>query len=398
MSYLSQRVNALPESPSIALTNQASALKNQGYQVVSLAAGNPEMETPRAVKEAAEQSVWHHQMGYQPVSGLASLRQAVVDRYAREYGIDFDADQVTITTGAKHSLYNIFQCLIDPADEVIVITPYWVSYPSIIQLAQGKTVLVESQVQDDFQLPVANILAAITKRTKAIVINSPHNPTGVVYHQQRLKALAQGLQAHPNVMVITDEIYDQVYWQDKPVHLAQVAPELKDRLILVNGVSKNYAMAGWRVGFTIGPKPVIEAINRLQSQSISCVNGVAQCAATAALALTASDLAPMVQTYQQQVSQAVKRLQPLGMKIVPPSGTFYVFANIENIMEQWGFADDMAFCQALLNNQHVAVLPGSACGMPGYIRVSCGAQSDAFELGLDRIEQFLQTQQKVSNE
>ncbi|WP_235826821.1 pyridoxal phosphate-dependent aminotransferase [Facilibium subflavum] len=373
------------------MSDKADRLRLAGANdIISLAVGEPGFFSPDIVKASAISAIKNNHTQYTPVAGLFALRQAIVRHYQKNYHLDFAMDEVFVTSGAKHSLHNIFNCLLNPDDEVIVFSPFWTSYPEMIRLSQGKSVIVATSHKYDFQPQKEALLSALNNKTKAIILNSPNNPTGAIYTQKTLQMFAEVLKDYPDIWVISDDIYQMVYWDKRPLSLLEVAPELKSRYVIANGVSKSYAMAGWRVGYTLAPADLTQAMGKFQSQSTSCACSISQYACIDALSLTHDDISDQIQMYRDRVRFVYERLKDIdGVNCIVPQSTFYVFPYIKPLLEKLGFADDMAFCLQLLEAKHVAVMPGSVYGGDGYLRLSCADNLDVLDEAMRRFVDFV---------
>ena len=394
-SPLSRRVLGIEESPTLAVTAKAKALKAAGEPVIGFGAGEPDFPTPSHIVEAAARAcadpVNHR---YTPAPGLPPLRQAIVDKTRRDTGFDASPDMVTVTNGGKHALYNVFQALLDPGDEVIIPAPYWVSYPEQVRLADGVVVALPTTKDSGFRATVDELEAARTERTKALVFVSPSNPTGAVYPPEQVEAIGVWAAEH-GIWVITDEIYEHLIYGDaEMVSLPVVASDAAPRTIVVNGVAKTYAMTGWRVGWSIAPLEIAKGINRLQSQVTSNVNNVAQIAALEALAGPQDVVAEMREVFDRRRRLAVAKLNDIpGVSCVEPEGAFYVFPSFEGVLgrEVKGHPVETTLDLAgvLLDEAKVALVPGEAFGAPGYARLSYALGDDDLAEGIDRIATLL---------
>ncbi len=394
-SALSRRVLGLEESPTLAVTAKAKALKAAGEPVIGFGAGEPDFPTPSHIVAAAARACAdpaNHR--YTPAPGLPALRQAIVDKTRRDTGFDASPDMVTVANGGKHALYNVFQAIVDPGDEVIIPAPYWVSYPEQVRLAGGEVVALETTKETGFRASVDQLEAARTERTKALVFVSPSNPTGAVYPPEEVRAVGEWAAEH-GIWVVTDEIYEHLVYGDAEMTSLPVAvPDAAARTIVVNGVAKTYAMTGWRVGWSIAPVEVAKGINKLQSQVTSNVNNVAQIAALEALAGPQDAVAEMREAFDRRRRLAVTALNDIpGVTCVEPQGAFYVFPSFEEVLgrDVAGHRVDstLALAGVLLDEAKVAVVPGEAFGAPGYARLSYALGDDDLAEGIDRIATLL---------
>lgn len=385
---LSQRVARLSPSATLSISALAKAMRAEGLDVCILSAGEPDFDTPEHIRAAAIRALEEGKTRYGPTAGIPTLRQAVADKLRRENGLDYSPDQILMSNGGKQTLFNLAMVLLDPGDEVILPVPYWVSYPEMVALAGATVVRVETQEGQGFKLTADQLRQALTPRSKLLILNSPANPTGAVYHRQELAALAEVILSVPHLYVVCDEIYEKlVYGQARHISLGSLCPDLMPRLILSSGFAKAYAMTGWRIGYLAGPKPIIEAAISLQSHSTSNVCTFAQYGALEALTspLSAAAVEKMRQEFWQRRDLMVQGIRTLpGVTFPEPEGAFYVFVNIG----QTGLGS-VEFCQRLLKEHHVAAVPGVAFGAESYIRLSYAADRATLEKGLERLHRFL---------
>ena len=373
------------------MTARAGALRAEGRDVIALSAGEPDFRTPSHIGEAAWEAIRSGQTKYTAVAGSPSLKEAIVAKFRRDNGLDFHSDQILISSGGKQSLYNACQVLLEASDEVILPAPYWVSFPDMVRLADAEPIIVDTDAANGFRLRPERLSEAISNRTRALIINSPCNPTGTAYARADWEALGEVLAVHPDVFIITDDMYEHIYWGAEPFcSLLTACPELSDRTLTVNGVSKCYAMTGWRIGYAAGPKSVIEAMTTLQSQSTTNACTISQAAAVAALNGDQSALTEMCAAFKDRHDYVNHRLNDLpGVECRPCEGTFYAFPNIEQAIRLVGVENDIDFCEQLLEEQNVALVPGSAFGAPGHLRLSFAASRETLEIALNRMESFI---------
>ncbi len=388
---LAGRVGRIKPSPTLAVDARAKELKAQGKDVISLGAGEPDFDTPEHIKQAAIRAIRDGFTKYTAVDGIPSLKQAIVEKFQRDNGLAFGPEQVLVSVGGKQSFFNLAQALLEAGDEVIIPAPYWVSYPDIVLLADATPVIVTAGIAQGFKLEPAQLERAITPRTKLVVINSPSNPTGVAYTRQELVGLGEVLRRHAHVLIATDDMYEHILWAPEPfANIVNACPDLKDRTIVLNGVSKAYAMTGWRIGYCAGPRPLIAAMKNVQSQSTSNPTSIAQVAAEAALTGDQSCIAPMVQAFRERHDHVVARLNRIrGVRCLPAQGAFYAFPDFSAAISAGGFTDDVTLAEHLLNTAGVALVPGSAFGAPGYLRLSYATSRQTLDKALDRIENAL---------
>lgn len=390
MASLNKKIQNVAPSATNAMAALAKQIKDDGNDVVSLAVGEPGFSTPDVVKEAGIEAINSNITKYTNVDGLKELREAIVTRYKREYGVNFAADQVCVTSGAKHSLHNIFNCILEEGDEAIFFAPYWVSYPAMVSLTGAKPVVVETKFENGFEIDIADLEKHITNKTKAIIINNPNNPTGLIYSKKCIEDLANLLRKYPNIWIIGDDIYDQLFFDHKITLLTEVAPDLADRYVIASGVSKNFAMTGWRVGFTIAPKLLNDAMKKFQSQSVTCACSISQYAAITAMNMPAQDLLYFAESYQEKAEFVTSCLRSMPyIDVKSAHGTFYLFPDLRKLIENTDFESDTEFCSALLKEEFVAMMPGVAFGSSGFARISCANEMVELEKAMDRLAKFI---------
>jgi aspartate aminotransferase len=370
---------------------RAKQLMAQGKDVISLGAGEPDFDTPEHIKEAAIRAIREGFTKYTAVDGIPSLKQAIVEKFKRENSLEFSADQVLVSVGGKQSFFNLAQALLDTGDEVVIPAPYWVSYPDMVLLADAAPVIVKAGIDQAFKITPAQLERAITTNTRLVVINSPSNPTGSVYTRKELEALGAVLSKHPHVLIATDDMYEHILWSSEPFcNIVNACPDLKDRAIVLNGVSKAYAMTGWRIGYCAGPKTLITAMKNIQSQSTSNPTSIAQVAAEAALKGDQGCMAPMLKAFHERHDQVVSRLNQIrGVRCLPSQGTFYAFPDFSQAISAGGYKNDVALAEHILDQAGVALVPGSAFGAEGHLRLSYATSLTLLNTALDRIEKLL---------
>ncbi len=389
---MSRRVKSIKPSPTLAVTNRARELRAAGKDVIGLGAGEPDFDTPQHIKEAAVAALEAGQTKYTAVDGTVELKSAVQAKFERENELRYGTDQILVSVGAKHSLFNLFAALLNPGDEVIIPAPYWVSYPDMVLLAEGVPVVVSAGLDQAFKISAEQLERAITSRTRLLVVNSPSNPTGAQYSPRELEGLGQVLQRHPHVAVVTDDIYEHIQWSLEPfLNIVNVCPDLLERAVVVNGVSKAYAMTGWRIGYAAGPSPVIGAMKKIQSQSTSNPCSIAQAAAVAALSGDQHCVEKMVLQFKQRHDHVVDRLNRIrGVHAIPSQGTFYTFPDFSDAIAVLpDINDDVEFAAYLLDQCGVALVPGSAFGLGGHVRLSYATDMATLDQALDRLEHAL---------
>ncbi|MCM8813823.1 MAG: pyridoxal phosphate-dependent aminotransferase [Candidatus Omnitrophica bacterium] len=381
---LAARVRNLRSSPTLAVTSKANQLKAQGVDVVSFGAGEPDFDTPQHIKDAAVQALQKGLTKYTPTAGIPALKQAIVEKFKKENSLTYDPAQILVSSGAKHSLYNIFQVICDPGDEIIIPAPYWVSYPEMVELCGGFSVFLSTDERAGFKITPAQLRESFTAKTKALVLNSPSNPTGGVYTRAELEAIA-ALCVQQGIYIISDEIYEKlVYDGQEHVSIAAFNQHVYELTFTVNGLSKAYSMTGWRIGYLGGPKAAVEKMSNLQDHSTSCPNSIAQHAALAAFSGGDAFVQAMRQEYLKRRDYLVERLGAVaGLSPFTPRGAFYVFCNIMKTG-----LDSMTFAKRLLEEANVALIPGSAFGAEGYVRLSFATSMEQIKKGADRIAQW----------
>ena len=389
---LSHRVSQIKPSPTLSLSAAANRLKATGKPIINLTVGEPDFDTPEFIKQAARLALDEGYTKYTAVDGITRLKQAVIDKFKQENQLNYSLDQVIISSGAKQSIYNLMQSLLNPGDEVIIPAPYWVSYPDMALLAEAKPVFISSSLESCLKITPKQLEAAINEKTRLFIINSPSNPTGMVYTETELKELAKILLRHPSVFILTDDIYEHIYWGNGPFkNILNVCPELYARTLVLNGCSKAYAMTGWRIGYAAGPKEVIRAMANIQSQSTSNPNSIAQFAAIAALTGNQDCIQDMNKIYYQRHTLLLEGLQQIsGVHCLPAQGAFYSFPSFHAFIgSNRPFASDYELADYLLNKANIATVPGSAFGAPGYLRLSYAIDNISLEKALIQLKNAL---------
>jgi len=389
---LSTRVQRVKPSPTLAITARAAQLKAEGKNIIGFGAGEPDFDTPDHIKAAAIEAINAGFTKYTAVNGTIELRKAVVAKFARDNQLEYTPEQILVSVGGKQSFYNMAQALLDEGDEVIIPAPYWVSYPDMVLLADATPVIIESGLGQGFKITPAQLEAAITPKTKLMVINSPSNPTGAAYSHAELAALGEVLRKHPQVIVASDDIYEHIGWSDEPFkNILTVNPDLYERTIVLNGVSKAYSMTGWRIGYAGGPLQLINAMKKIQSQSTSNPTSISQVAAQAALEGDQSFIDGMNVQFKERHDFVVDALNQIdGVECLPSDGAFYAFPKMDVAYAKLdGINDDVEFGEFLINEAGVALVPGSAFGAPGYMRLSFATSMKNLKEGLNRIQKAL---------
>jgi aspartate aminotransferase len=390
---LAQRIKAIKPSPTLALNARAKALAAQGVDVAGFVAGEPDFDTPEFIKQAAIDSLKAGFTKYTPTAGIPELREAICAKLQRDNQLTYTPDQVLVSVGAKHSLYNIFQALLNEGDEVIIFTPYWVSYPDMVLLAGGKPVILETREENGYAPDPEALRRALTPRTRAVVINSPSNPSGAVYSRAALEGIAAAVKDH-DCLIISDDIYEKLLYEGQFVNIANVAPELFPRLVVVNGMSKAYSMTGWRLGYAAGPKPLIAGMQMIQDQSTSNATSMVQKGAVAALKGPTEFITKMVEEFRARRELIVSGLNALeGVRCRTPEGAFYVFPDVRGLLQRQykgaPLGSSSRISEVLLDDFRVAVMPGAPFGAEGYLRLSFATSREVIQKGLARMKDFV---------
>ncbi len=398
MTKLADRTRLIKPSVTLAIAAKAGKLRSEGVDVVNFSAGEPDFDTPEHIKAAAVEALRKGMTKYTDVKGIEPLREAVTQKYQREYGLSYRKEDVLVSCGAKHSLYNVFQSIIDPGDEVVIPAPYWVSYADIAVLAGGVPKFIETSESTGFRITPEQLAATLTSKTRVFVLNSPCNPTGATYNRDELLAVGRVLEKY-ECLIVLDDIYEKIVYDNLEVHnLVALCPQLRERTIIINGVSKTYAMTGWRIGYALGPNDVISAAGKIQSQSTSNATSIAQAAALEALRGTQDEITTMVREFHKRRDVIVARLNAIpGIHCLKPQGAFYVFPNIAALLGKTGNAKKLtspcALADYLLEVAKVAVVPGEDFGSNEHIRFSYATRLEDIERGCQRIQEAVKTLQ-----
>ncbi|MFQ7596627.1 pyridoxal phosphate-dependent aminotransferase [uncultured Clostridium sp.] len=391
---LSRKAQAIEPSLTLAITAKAKEMKEKGIDVISFSAGEPDFNTPKNIINAAIKAMEDGNTKYTSVNGILQLREAICKKFKDDNGLEYNPSQIVVSTGAKQSLANTFLAILNPGDEVIVSTPYWVSYPELIKLADGKPVFVEGDEKSNYKFTKENLEKAVTAKTKAIVLNTPNNPTGTIYNKEELEVIADFAKKY-NIIIISDEMYEKlIYDNENHISIASLSKDAYERTIVINGLSKSYAMTGWRIGYCAASEKIAKLMISIQSHVTSNVCSITQYAALEALNGPQNEITKMINEFEKRRNYMINRIESIdNLSIVKPKGAFYIMINIENCLgkEINGkiLNDSMEFCASLLENEKLAVIPGKAFGLNNYIRVSYATSMEAIKEGLNRIESFI---------
>jgi len=390
---LSDRVNNIKPSPTLAVTNRAAELRAEGKDIIGLGAGEPDFDTPVHIKNAAIEALNKGFTKYTAVDGTPGLKKAIINKFQNENGLSYQANQILVSCGGKQSFFNLSLALLNEGDEVVIPAPYWVSYPDMVLVADGKPVIITTTQEQRFKITPEQLDAAITPRTRLVVLNSPSNPTGVAYSLDELKALGAVLANYPNVLIATDDMYEHIRFNDEPfVNILNACPDLYERTIVLNGVSKAFSMTGWRIGYAAGPAKLIGAMKKIQSQSTSNPTSISQVASQAALEGGNDCVDEMVVAFKKRHNYVVAALNEIkGVECIPADGTFYAFPSFQQVIDNDDrFSNDIELAEFLLGEAGVALVPGSAFGAPGNMRLSFATSMDILEDAIARIKQAVE--------
>jgi len=391
---ISNRVAQIKPPATITVSAKAAELRAMGHDIISLGFGEPDFDTPEHIKQAAIKAIWAGETKYPPVDGTVRLKQAIINKFRVENQLEFEAAQIIVSSGAKQSLFNLMVSLLNPGDEVILPAPYWVSYPDMVKLAEGQPVILNASLENDYKITARQLQASLTERSRLLIINSPSNPTGKVYTANEYRALAEVLVDYPKVMIVCDDIYEHIYWGEKPLcTLLNACPELASRTLIVNGVSKAYAMTGWRIGYAAGPQALITAMRKVQAQVTSGACSISQAAAAAALEGSQDCVSDMRAAYKRRYEYLVDALNQIdGIECPQCDGAFYVFPSFKAVIERLpDIRDDVELAAWMLENAGVAMVPGTAFGAPGHLRLSFATSMENLQTCVRRIEDALNT-------
>jgi len=396
---ISRRAQRVKPSPTLAVTALANRLKAEGKDIIGLGAGEPDFDTPVHIADAGVEAIRTGFTRYTNVEGVNELRDAIIAKFKRDNGINYERAQILVSSGAKQTIFNLCMAVLDTGDEVIIPAPYWVSYPDMVLLSDGIPVMPSAGPEQGYKITPKQLAAAITPKTRLVLFNSPSNPTGAAYTRYELRSLADVLVEHPRILIGTDDMYEKIYWAPEPfMSLLTVAPELYDRTITINGCSKAYAMTGWRIGYCGGPKEIITGMGTIQGQSTSNACSISQKAAIAALNGSQQCVTDMNRAFKERHDYVVAALNSLpGVSCLPGAGTFYAFADVRGAMANLGLRDDNAFSEYLIDKAGVAVVPGSGFGAPGHMRLSFACSKQTLEKAIERIRAVLPRQAQVKS-
>ena len=395
---LSSAVQRIKESPTLAVTAKASLLKSQGIDIIGLAAGEPDFDTPEFIKQGAIQAINDGKTKYTPVGGIPSLKNAIVDKFKNDNGLDYKAEEIVVGVGGKQCIFNLCLSVLDAGDEVVIPAPYWVSYEDIAVLTGAEAKIISTTIEDNFKITAEQLDTALTEKTKLVFLNSPSNPTGSVYTKEELVQLATVLHKYPNVIIASDDIYEHINLNDQVFNnIVMVDPSLKDRSVILNGVSKAYSMTGWRIGYAAGPTKIIKAMTKLQSQSTSNPSSISQAAAETALRGNNECIAEMVKEFKLRHTYVVESINSInGLSCIPAEGAFYAFPYAQDAIDRLFKANvisknnDIGLCEYLLDKANVAVVPGSAFGAEGYFRLSFATSMENLVEAISRIKKAVE--------
>ena len=386
-TILSNRVQKIKPSATLVVNEKAKQLKAQGVHIVSMGSGEPDFDTPVNIQKAATQAIGAGETRYTAVDGTPQLKKAICEKFKRENGLEYSDNEVMVSSGGKQVFYNLCQAILNKGDEVIIPSPYWVSYPDMVLLADATPVFIETGLEQEFKITAEQLESSLNANTKLLVLNSPSNPTGAVYTKSEIESLGAVLEKHPHVNVISDDIYEHIRWEDDEfVNIAMACPKLKDRTIILNGVSKAYAMTGWRIGYAAGPEEIIKAMKKIQGQSTSNPSSISQAAALEAISGDQSFINMMVAAFERRHNFLVNSLNAIdGIECPQSRGAFYSFPRVQGLIDRLGLKNDIEFSTYCLDKISLALVPGSAFGAPGYVRLSFATSMDNLKLAIERL-------------
>lgn len=393
-NVISKRAQSIKPSPTLAVSQKAAERRAQGLDIIGLGTGEPDFDTPDHIKQAAIDAIGKGQTKYTAVDGTLQLKAAIIEKFKRDNQLDYQSDQILVSSGGKQSIFNLALAMINSGDEVIIPAPYWVSYPDIIKIAEGVPVILPTDHTKRFKITPEQLDAAITDKTKLIMLNSPSNPTGVAYNKAEWAALAEVIRQYPEIYIATDDMYEHILWTEEPFsNIVMVAPDLYERTFVLSGVSKAYAMTGWRIGYAGGPADIIKQMKKIQSQSTSNPCSISQAAAAEAINGDQSCIKIMVEAFKKRHDYLLEALNKIPhVSCTPSDGTFYAFANFKAVLNnnKADLEDDVALCEYFINSANVAIVPGSAFGGPGYARFSYATSMDTLKEAVTRIQKAVE--------
>ena len=388
----SKRINLIQPSSTMALTSKANELRQKGQDIVVLTVGEPDFDTPKYIKDSAKEAIDNGMTKYTAVDGTLSLKKSIIKKFKLENNLDYDLDEIVVSAGCKQSIFNFLQVIIDEGDEVIIPQPYWVSYADMVKYSGGVPIMLETKYENNFDIDINKFKDLINDKTKLFMINSPNNPSGKYYDSKILKQLSEVLLDNESIFISSDDIYEHIHWSDEKFHnILNIAPSLKDRTVILNGVSKAYSMTGWRIGYAAGNRDIIKKMKTLQSQSTSCASSISQAAADAALSSVCHELPEMNKEYKKRHDFVVSELNKIeGVECKPTDGTFYVFPSFKNFIQKSDIvSNDKELALYILEKSKVAVVPGSAFGIEGHIRISIAIDMDSLKDSMQRLKSTL---------
>jgi len=391
-TFISERSKNIKPSPTLAVSARAAKLRSEGKDIISLSAGEPDFDTPEYIKNAAIKALNNGQTKYTAVDGTPELKQAIIDKFKKENELEYKNNEILVSCGAKHSLYNLFQATLNPGDEIILTAPYWASYPDMAILAGAKPVIIKTTIAENFKINADNLSQAISGKTRMLILNSPSNPSGANYSRDELTAIADVMLKNKNIIIVTDDIYEHIFWgSEKFANIINSCSQLYNRTIVVNGVSKAYSMTGWRIGYAAGPNEIIKEMKKIQSQSTSNPNSIAQAAAVSALNGKNDFIKECVNTFKGRHDFIIKALKEIdGIEILGSEGTFYTFPDMNNIIKKLhNISNDIELAEFFIEKAGVAMVPGSAFGVPGCMRISFATNMENIKEGIRRIKNIL---------
>ena len=390
--FLSERAKSIKPSATLAVSANAAQLRAQGKNIISLSAGEPDFDTPAHIKNAAIKALNEGQTKYTAVDGTQELKQAVINKFKRDNDLTYENNQILVSCGAKHSLYNIFQATLNPGDEIIIPAPFWASYPDMAKLSGAIPVIIKSTIDNNFKIDASSLEKAISEKTRMFLLNSPSNPSGSNYTKSELEEISEVLVKHPEILIVSDDIYEHIFWGSETfANIINVCEKLYERTIVVNGVSKAYSMTGWRIGYAGGPEKIIKEMKKIQSQSTSNPNSIAQAAAVSALNEKQDFIKDCVNIFKDRHDFLIKTLEEIdGMRVLKSEGTFYSFPDMNNIISKFeSISNDIELAQFFLEKAEVAMVPGSAFGVPGCMRISFATSMENLKESMKRVKSIL---------